>query len=166
MTGSLRTLRHTRKGRVLLWGAVAGLLVVVGVGGAALARPSQRPPADGVIKLGDSSFTLSAKLVGAPLSIGHSSQLLVTVKNPSTSAIRVTSLSGRAVSIFNQKCRGAWIQVRKYTASSALGAYVPARSSRNLRLTIRLVNTPTTNQDACKNTNVPLVLTGSAVVIP
>lgn len=166
MTGSTHTL-HTRKARVLFWSVAASLVLLVVAGGIALALPSQRPPHDDVVRLGSgTTFTLSAKMVGAPLRIGNSSTLLVTVKNPSASAMRVTSLNARAVSIFNQKCKGAWIQVRRYTASAALGAYVPPRTTRTVRLTIRLANIPGVNQDACKNVNLPIVLSGQAVVIP
>ena len=167
MTGSTLSLRHTPQGRVLLWTVAASLLLLLIIGGVALALPSQRPPRDDVVSIGSgTAFSLAAQVTSAPLRIGSASTLLVTIKNPSTQAMRVTSLNARAVSIFNQKCKGAWIQVRRYSASATLGALVPARSTRTLRLAIRLTNLPSVNQDACKNVTLPLVLSGQAVMIP
>jgi hypothetical protein len=162
MKTSPRFLQHTRPRRVVLWSAVAVLLVAV-VGGVAVA---QKPPPEGKVTLGNSTFSLSGKIVGHPLTIGQYSTLLVTVKNPTTSAIRVTALNARAVSVFNKNCKGAWIQVRRYAASATLGALVPAKGQRGVRMSIRLANIPGVNQDACKSLKLPMVLSGQGVTLP
>jgi hypothetical protein len=162
MKTSPRFLQHTRPRRVVLWGAVAVLFVTVSSGVAM----AQKPPPDGTVTLGAGTFSLSGKVVGHPLTIGQSSTLLVTVKNPTTSSLRVTALSARSVSIFNKTCKGAWVQVRRYAASATLGAFVPAKSTRSIRMSIRLANIPGVNQDGCKNIKLPLVLSGQGVMIP
>ena len=161
MKTSPRFLQHTRPRRVVLWGAVAVLFVSVSSGVAM----AQKPP-EGPVTLGTSTFSLSAKVVGHPLTIGQYSTLLVTVKNPTTSSLRVTALSARSVSIFNKTCKGAWVQVRRYAASATLGALVPAKGTRSIRMSIRLANVAGVNQDGCKNVKLPLVLSGQGVMIP
>jgi hypothetical protein len=138
---------------------VAALLVTT-ISGVALA---QRPRDEGTFTLGSSTFQLSAKVVGRPLLIGQSSTLLVTVKNPTTSTIRVTALNARAVTVFNKNCKGSWIQVRRYAANAALGALVPPKGQRSIRMSIRLANIPGVNQNACQGLKIPLILTGQGV---
>lgn len=162
MKTSPRFLHHTRPRRVVLWGAVAVLFMTIS-GGVAMA---QKPPPEGPVTLGTGNFSLSAKVVGHPLTIGQYSTLLVTVKNPTTASMRVTSLSARSVSIFNKTCKGAWVQVRRYAANATMGALVPARGTRSIRMSIRLANIPGISQDGCKNINLPLVLSGQGVMTP
>jgi hypothetical protein len=157
-----RFLQHTRPRRVVLWSAVAVLLVTV-VGGVAVA---QKPPPEGKVTLGNSTFSLSGKIVGHPLTIGQYSTLLVTVKNSTSASLRVTALNARSVSVFNKTCKGAWLLVRRYAANAALGALVPAKSTRSIRMSIRLANLPGVNQDGCKNIKLPLVLSGQGVTGP
>jgi len=154
---------RTRIRRGALWSA--GLaLCLGGVSAAALGLPSQRPLDGQSIALGTANFSLSAK-VAHPLVIGQMGTLLVTIHNSYPAPIRVTDIQVHAVSLFNQKCRGSWVQARRYLATRTTGALVAANGVRVMRLPIHLVDLTGTNQTLCRHLSVPLTLIGHAVTI-
>ena len=157
------SLWRTRRNRVALWSAALGL-VLAGVGGAALALPSQRPPDGTAVTLSGADFTLTGH-VAKPLVIGHMGILIVTIHNFYPVPIRVTDIQVRAVSLFHGGCHGAWIQARRYLASAKKGTFVPSRAQRSVRLPIHLVNVSGVNENACQHLSVPLRLIGHAVTV-
>ncbi len=111
---------------------------------------------------GDSAlkFTLAAA-VGGPVVIGVPRDLTVTVSNPNSAPLDLSTVLAAPRTPSLPGCLASWVSVGDYVATRDGALRVPARGSRNVTLTFELLNLPSINQNACQGASFPLSLTGT-----
>jgi hypothetical protein len=97
------------------------------------------------------AITVSAVLTGQ-LGPGSPAALLVTITNPNSQSVEVTSVSGAVTSVATGSlpgratCSASWYHVAAFTGSRT----VARNSSTTVPLAVTFDDVPTTNQDNCK----------------
>jgi hypothetical protein len=126
--------------------------------GAVVPAASSKP-----VKDDPRAFTMSGAVTG--LVPGRPLTLPVTVNNPNSQSIRILTISAIAGNASLACPANGNIAVSTYDSSvSGAPAYiVPARGTATVPLSVRFVDAPTRNQNACKGVTFPLSYVGSAM---
>jgi hypothetical protein len=155
---------------------MAGLVLSLLVGSIGLPDPnppSSLSPPDGVILGFDDSasaaqraqphLSLKSKVLNGPLAPGISRPLVVTVRNPFGFTVKVTSIKAVTRTTSIAGCSRGWFKVKPFKSSKKRPPLaVRAHKRASLKMTIRMVNLLTVNQDACKSATFRLALTAKA----
>jgi hypothetical protein len=115
-------------------------------------------PVDGTVVR---SLDFRASLPSGPLVLGEPGSLVITVVNPSGSAIAVQSVEVSVLPPSEEGCLAEWLTVGGYTAATDPPLLVAANGTVRLVVPYMLVDLATTNQDACKGASFPLSITGT-----
>jgi hypothetical protein len=164
--------RTSRWVTVALTGAVAlGLVAAVGLGGARHPAPDPGTAAtDSTLVLGydDASaaelgakphLRLTVKVLGKPIYPGARRTVKVAIANPFGFAVRVVQVKATTRSTTVAGCRPRWFRSTAFsTKKLRKGVLVKAHRKGTKKLTIRMVDLPTVNQDACKSARYTLSL--------
>jgi hypothetical protein len=121
---------------------------------------------DGTVEGTDARpFTMTASLGGAPVLIGETRDLVVTVRNPNGSALDLRSVTATPRTPSATGCLASWVSVGSYDASRDAAVRVPARGTATVTLTFELVNLASVDQNACQGASFPLTLGGSGRLV-
>ena len=105
-------------------------------------------------------FTMTSRLV-RKLVPGAKRSLWVHVHNPNGQRLQVTRVSVEVQKPDKVGCPVRWVTAEHYQwAEGDPKFYVKAHHTRSVLLHLRLINLPTTNQDACIGATFPLKFAG------
>ncbi len=107
-------------------------------------------------------FRLTASIVRPLAAPGSAGVLRITVTNPGSRTLEVTSVDVQPGRPSARGCLTEWLTVGRFRSGSGQRLVVAAGRSASIDLRIGLVNLPDVNQDACKGARFPLSLSGSA----
>jgi len=149
---------------------VLTLVVTLGLVGAAAAALGHRHPTSAATVVGDPSVVLgfddasaarlgaskhlrlSFRVLGGPVYPGARRAMRVTVANPFGFAVRVMQIRPTTRSTSVVGCRPGWFKPTRFvTKKLRQGLLVKPHRTSVKKLSIRMVNLPTVNQDACKS---------------
>jgi hypothetical protein len=106
---------------------------------------------------------VKAKVVGGPLVPGVTRRLKVTMTNPLSQRLKVTRVTVKVKRPPAAGCRPSWVKASSFAAGrKAPPVIVKPRRSVSITLSVRLKNLRTVNQDACKNTTIPMAVKATA----
>ncbi|MEO8330686.1 MAG: hypothetical protein ABI586_11815 [Candidatus Nanopelagicales bacterium] len=104
-----------------------------------------------------------ARIVDGPLVPGARRTLRVKLLNHLPHRLTVKNIAVDAKRPPASGCKQRWVKTSSFHASKKHhGLRIRAKGSSIVRLPIRLTNLPNVNQDACKNTRFPLVVSATA----
>lgn len=109
------------------------------------------------------SLILKAKVLQGPLIPGVRRPLKVTMKNSLNQKLKVTAVTVTPKRPAAAGCQKSWVKVTSFKANKKKKPVViKPRKRATVMLKVQLKNLPTVNQDACKNTRIPLKLKATA----
>jgi hypothetical protein len=108
-------------------------------------------------------LTLKAKVLQGPLIPGVTRPLKVTMANPLRQRLKVTAVTVTPSKPAVSACKKSWVKTTSFKASKKKKPIiVKPRGKATVMLTVQLTNLSSVNQDACKNTRIPLKLNATA----
>jgi hypothetical protein len=102
-------------------------------------------------------LAIKAKVLQGPLVPGVRRPLKVTMANPFSQRVKVTSVTVKVGKPAAAGCQRSWVTTKNFQASKKKKPIVIAPHRRaTVLLAVTLKNLPTVNQDVCKSTRIPL----------
>jgi hypothetical protein len=102
-------------------------------------------------------LAVSAKVLKGPLVPGVQRPLKVTLKNPFNDRVRVTAITVKVGKPAAAGCQRSWVSTTSFQSSKKEKPIAIAPNRRaTVTLSVTLTNLSSVNQDACKNTQIPL----------
>jgi len=125
------------------------------------ATTTQVPTATGLSA--KQKLSLKAKVLQGSLIPGTTRPLKVTMSNPLRSPLKVTAVTVTPGKPSVSACKQSWVKTTSFKASKKKKPIiVKPRGKATVMLTVQLTNLSSVNQDACKNTRIPLKLNATA----
>lgn len=108
-------------------------------------------------------LTLKAKVLQGPLIPGIKRPLQVTMYNPLNQRLKVTAVTVKTGKPPVSACKKSWVTSTSFKAGKKRQPIiVKPRGKAKIMLSVQLKNLSSVNQDACKNTTIPLKLSATA----